>query len=75
MKYTTTSKDSFALQTFRELIQTMESDKFKSQLRDVIKTINIQGFFKIHQDVYSLDMYCDVKEELSKNTGFHWLII
>ena len=69
MKYTTTSKDSFALQTFRELIQTMESDKFKSQLRDVIKTINIQGFFKIHQDVYSLDMYCDVKEELSKK---HW---
>lgn len=45
MKYATTSKDSFALQTFRELIQTMESDKFKSQLRDVIKTINIQGFF------------------------------
>ena len=69
MKYTTTSKDSFALQTFRELIQTMESDKFRSQLRDVIKTINIQGFFEIHQDVYSLDMYCDVREELSKK---HW---
>lgn len=72
MKYTTTSKDSFALQTFRELIQTMESDKFKSQLRDVIKTINIQGFFEIHQDIYDLAPNTlwkrDIKEKLSKKT-------
>lgn len=69
MKYTTTSKDSFALQTFKELDKMIESEHFKKQMRDVIKTINIQGFFEINQDICDLEYYCDKKEELSKK---HW---
>lgn len=73
MKYATTNKDSFALQTFKELSKTIESDNFKSQLRDIIKTINIQGFFEIHQDIYDLAPNTlwkrDMKEKLSKK---HW---
>lgn len=47
----------------------IESEHFKGQMRDVIKTINIQGFFEMNQDVYDLEYYCDKKEELSKK---HW---
>ena len=72
MKYATTNKDSSALQTFKELSKTIESDNFKSQLRDIIKTINIQGFFEIHQDIYDLAPNTlwkrDIKEKLSKKT-------
>ena len=70
MKYATTNKDSFALKTFKELEKMIESEHFKGQMRDVIKTINIQGFFEMNQDVYDLEYYCDKKEELSKK---HWL--
>lgn len=69
MKYATTNKDSFALKTFKELEKMIESEHFKGQMRDVIKTINIQGFFEMNQDVYDLEYYCDKKEELSKK---HW---
>ena len=69
MKYATTNKDSFALKTFKELKKMIESEHFKGQMRDVIKTINIQGFFEMNQDVYDLEYYCDKKEELSKK---HW---
>ena len=69
MKYATTNKDSFALKTFKELDKMIESEHFKGQMRDVIKTINIQGFFEMNQDVYDLEYYCDKKEELSKK---HW---
>ena len=69
MKYATTNKDSFSLQTFKELSKMIESEHFKGQMRDVIKTINIQGFFEMNQDVYDLEYYCDKKEELSKK---HW---
>lgn len=69
MKYATTNKDSFALQTFKELSKMIESDHFKEQMRNVIKAINIQGFFEMNQDVYDLEYYCDKKEELSKK---HW---
>lgn len=69
MKYATTNKDSFALQTFKELNKMIESDHFKEQMRNVIKAINIQGFFEMNQDVYDLEYYCDKKEELSKK---HW---
>lgn len=51
MKYATTNKDSFALKTFKELEKMIESEHFKGQMRDVIKTINIQGFFEMNQDV------------------------
>ena len=75
MKYATTNKDSFALQTFKELNKMIESDHFKGQMRNVIKAINIQGFFEMNQDIYDLEYYCDKKEELSKKTlvFFDWL--
>ena len=72
MKYATKNKDSFALQTFKELGKMIESDNFKKQMRDVIKTINIQGFFEMNQDIYGLEYYCDKKEELSKK---HWFLL
>lgn len=69
MKYATTNKDSFALQTFKEVSKVIESDHFKEQMRNVIKTINIQGFFEMNQDIYDLEYYSDKREELSKK---HW---
>ena len=72
MKYATTNKDSFALQTFKELSKMIESDHFKEQMRNVIKAINIQGFFEMNQDIYDLEYYCDKKEELSKK---HWFLL
>ena len=69
MKYETTNKESFALQTFKELSKMIESDNFKKQMRNAIKAINIQGFFEMNQDIYDLEYYCDKKEELSKK---HW---
>ena len=38
-------------------------------MRNVIKTINIQGFFEMNRDIYDLEYYSDKREELSKK---HW---
>ena len=74
MKCTTTNKDSFALRTFKELIQTVESDDFKEQIVDVVNVINIQGFFEMNRDVNNLDYHTSctgtMEEKSSKEYWF-----
>lgn len=76
MKYTTTSKDSFELQTFRKVMEMIDSDEFEVRVRDVVKAINLRGFFEINQDFYGTDDHilwsCDVKESLAKK---HWFSV
>ena len=73
MKCTTTNKDSFALRTFKELIQTVESDDFKEQIKNVVNIINIQGFFEMNQDVNNLDYHTSCTGSMEeKSSKEHW---
>ena len=73
MKYTKTNKNSFELQTFREVMEMMDSAEFKTKMIGVVKAINLRGFFEINKDFYGTDdnilWSCDVKESLAKK---HW---
>lgn len=73
MKFTTTNKDSFALRTFKELIQIVESDDFKKQIIDVVNIINIQGFFEMNRDVNNLDYHTSCTGTMvEKSSKEHW---
>ena len=76
MKYTKTNENSFELQTFRKVMEMIDSDEFKVGVRDVVKVINLRGFFEINQDFYGTDDHilwsCDVKESLAKK---HWFSV
>ena len=73
MKFTTTNKDSFALRTFKELIQIVESDDFKEQIIDVVNIINIQGFFEMNRDVNNLDYHTSCTGTMvEKSSKEHW---
>lgn len=76
MKYTKTNENSFELQTFRKVMKMIDSDEFKVRVRDVVKVINLRGFFEINQDFYGTDDHilwsCDVKESLAKK---HWFSV
>lgn len=73
MKCTTTNKDSFALRTFKEVIQTVESDDFKEQIVDVVNIINIQGFFEMNRDVNNLDYHTSCTGTMEeKSSKEHW---